>query len=131
MSASGCILYLMPSDMIWLDSKLEKAQQHALKGKLPLAVVTCILPAQYSEMRLHLLSIETALSAYGIPFVILLGGEAQVLPTFVKNVRPVHVYGHGGDRSGSVRLTPHPYKWLGSVIQTKELQKIVDKQTHM
>lgn len=131
MSAKGCILYLLPSDMLWLDSKLEKAQRHALESKVPFAVVTCIGPGAYAKKRLLLSSLEATLAPYNIPFITLLGSESSELPDLVKKARPLHVYGHGGGSPGFVSLSIHPYPWTGSVIQVAQMQKLIDKNPFM
>ena len=131
MSARGCIIYLLPSDKLWLDSKLEKAQRHALESKVPLAVVTCIRPDIYTEKHLLLASLEAALAPYNIPLIALLGSESDVLPDFVKSARPLHVYGHGGGGPGPVRLVDHPYAWSKNVIPVDQLQKVIDKNARM
>lgn len=132
MSAIGCILYLIPAERLWIDAKLEKAQQHALEQRLPLAVITCILPKQYGGKLPMLQALETQLSRYQLPLIVLIGTEAATLPSLVKHAKPVHVYGHGGDAAGKrVTLQPHPYAWPGVVIKTGELKKIVDKNDYM
>lgn len=117
--------------MLWLDSKLEKAQRHALESKVPIAVVTCLRPDAYADKRLLLASLEAVLAPYDIPLVTLIGSEAEALPAFVKNTRPLHVYGHGGGNPGPVRLDIHPYTWVDSVIPVAQLQKLIDKNTVM
>lgn len=122
----------MPSDQLWLDAKLEAAQQHALKEKIPLATVACILPEEYDQKLPNLLATEVLLSRYNLPLITLIGTEASTLPSLVKHTKPVHVYGHGGGLAGKrVDLKPHPYEWPGIVIKTDELKKIVDKNNYM
>jgi hypothetical protein len=128
----GCILYLLPADKLWLDGKLERAQRHALKEQLPLAAVTCIIPELYQEKLPSLQTLEGMLGRYNLPFLVLIGSEAETLPTLVKHVRPVHVYGHGGGRENIAdKLQNHPYEWPGTVINTEQLKKMVDKNNHM
>jgi hypothetical protein len=130
--ANACVLYLMPSDRLWLDAKLETAQQDALKQRLPLATVTCIVPEDYIQKLQQLHVIESQLEKYNIPLIVLIGTEATTLPSLVKHSKPVHVYGHGSERAGKpVSLQPHPHKWPGIVIKTDELKKIVDKDAYM
>lgn len=132
MKGEGCVLYLMPSDQLWLDAKLEKAQQHALEQKAPLATVACILPDEYSQKLPSLKALEVALDRYQLPLIVLIGTEAATLPSLVRHTKPLHVYGHGGGPAGGrINLRHHPYKWPGIVIKTDELKKIVDKDAYM
>lgn len=132
MKGEGCVLYLIPSDRLWLDAKLEKAQRHALEQKVPLAAVTCILPDEYNYKLPSLQALELALHRYELPLIVLIGTEAATLPSLVKHTKPLHVYGHGGEPAGKrVDLRPHPYKWPGIVIKTDELKKIVDRDAYM
>lgn len=131
MSAQGCIIYLLPSDMLWLDAKLEGAQRHALKEKLPLAVVSCLTAKEYNEHRPVLLALEATLSRYNMPFIVLLGKEKEVLADFVKTTRPAYVYGHGGAQAGRVKLVEHPHKWMSATLPINELQKLIDKNARI
>lgn len=131
-SGRGCIIYLMPADKLWLDAKLEKAQQHALDEKVPLAVAACILPDEYDEKLVMLQMVEMQLAKHNIPLITLIGTEQGTLPPLVKHSQPIHVYGHGGGLlGGGIELQDHPYKWPGIVINAKELKKIVDKKAYM
>lgn len=122
----------MPSDQLWLDAKLEKAQQHALEQKIPLAAVTCILPDEYDQKLPNLRVLEVTLNRYDLPLIVLIGTEAATLPSLVKHTKPVYVYGHGGGTAAKqVDLKPHPYMWPGIVIKTNELKKIVDKDAYL
>lgn len=128
---SGCILYLIPSDQLYFDAKLEEAQRHALGMKLPLAAVTCMPPERYTDSFIELKMLETALAQKGVPLITLVGTEAATLPSLVKHTKPVHVYGQGDGLAGRANLQEHPYKWPGVVIKTEELKKIVDKNEYM
>lgn len=88
---SGPVLYWMSRDQRAADNwALHFAQEYALRQRVPLAVVFCLLPVfgeatirQYSFMLRGLAQTATRLLEVGIPFFLLEGCPTKTLPEFI------------------------------------------------
>lgn len=95
-----CVIYLMRRDQRVHDNHaLLCAQKHALAKKLPLAVVFVLHPRANNRAREHydfmlegLRQLENDLVVLGIPFILLIGKNTDVLPSMVHHLRPDAVY---------------------------------------
>ncbi len=99
-NGGGCVLYVMSRDQRVHDNEaLLKAQSFALKHKLPLAVVFCLMPKvgkrsreQYQWMLTGLHELEKELSAFNIPFMMLIGDPRTTLMGMVHHTKPAVIF---------------------------------------
>ncbi len=98
--SGDCVLYIMSRDQRAHDNDaLLKAQSFALKYKLPLAVVFCLMPKvgkrsreQYEWMLKGLHELEKELSTFNIPFMMLLGDPKATLLGMVHHTNPAAIF---------------------------------------
>ncbi|MCU0578101.1 MAG: deoxyribodipyrimidine photo-lyase [Desulfobacterota bacterium] len=91
----GPVLYWMSRDQRTRDNwALLFAQERALQTKAPLQVVFCLVPEFLQANRRHyafmlqgLREVERALAAKAIPFQLLPGEPAEVLPRYMQQIR--------------------------------------------
>jgi len=91
-ASHGPVVYWMSRDQRVRDNwALLYAQDMALRQQVPLAVVFCLAPEflgatlrQYAFMLRGLAEVERDLAAKGIPFALLAGEPAKVLPAFLR-----------------------------------------------
>ena len=95
-----CVLYVMSRDQRVQDNHaLLAAQQHALRSKLPLAVVFCLYPKtgqrsreQFIWMLDGLRHVEQSLALLNIPLLMLVGDPYDRLSGAFHHLKPAAVY---------------------------------------
>ena len=138
-----CVLYVMTRAInAEGNPALLAAQKHALAKKLPLAVVYCWPPktaaeaaneaAEQNESLLNeLREIESVLSKFQIPFMLLIGDAKERLVGLFHHVQPDAVYYDSPEEASSQpieqgRLQNHPYTWPGVVIPINKLDEYIE-----
>lgn len=125
--AGKCILYVMSRDQRVSDNyALLAAQKHAIKRRLPLAVVFVLyaVPAQrarehYAFMLNGLLDIEAVLKKHNIPFIAVLGEPADTLHNVFFHYQPAAVYFDFNSLKGPQELQRNIAKdWPTIVVDT-------------
>ena len=107
------------------------AQQKALKLDLPFAVVATVEKNDLLVKVPQLTNLETKLTKYKIPLLVLIGKPEAVLPGLYHHVKPRHVFNGNSsfpDETTNL-LRPHPQSWPGRVISVAELEELVKEDT--
>lgn len=122
----GSVLYHIQSRAAPNLIVIGGAQQQALKLNLPFAVVAVVSKELLMAEGLQLADLESKLTRFNIPLIVLIGDESTVLKGLFHHVKPMHVYSDAVPPPTQQALVKHSQQWPGTIIKVAELKRLIE-----